>query len=117
MPRMSVIQQREPLSVKQKILGTTLLTAIAATAVVVGVVASPILLYCAPLAVSIGTAVYTQDRWITRAAAAALSLAILSLALAILFPPALCVMIPLMAFCTSGAFTYGLGRTYAKIWL
>lgn len=115
MPRVPFLQQREPLSLKQKVIGVIALTAVAATAIAVTLVAAPIISYCVLMTVAIGTAIYSQDRWTTRAAAASLSLAILSLALSILFPPALSVTVPLMILCTTWAFTYGAGRTYMRL--
>jgi hypothetical protein len=115
MPRVPLLQQREPLSTKQKVIGAAVLTGLTAVAFAVTLVVLPIFSYCLLMAYSIGSAVYTKDRWITRAAAASLSLAILSVALSILFPPALAVTIPLMILCTSWAFTYGAGRTFAKL--
>ncbi len=115
MPRVPLLQQREPLSTKQKTIVASVITAATAVAFAVSLVVMPIFSYCLLMAYSIGTAVYTKDRWITRAAAASLSLAILSVALSILFPPALSVTIPLMILCTSWAFTYGAGRTFVKL--
>lgn len=117
MPRVPFLQQREPLSLKQKVIGTVALTAVAAVAIAVTVVATPIISYCVLMAIAIGTAVYNKNRWTTRVCAASLSLAITSLALSILFPPALSLTIPLMIVCTTWAFSYGAGRTYMKLWI
>lgn len=108
MSGMQIVQQRKPLSllIPKKALKIAAVIGIAAVIAAISLLVSPLFGFIAASAISLGAALYTNDRWITRGLATTLSLSIINISLAILFPPALLVTLPLMALLSGTIFSY-----------
>jgi hypothetical protein len=119
MPRMQIVQQRQPIPPCKKVKGPLKIAAIVlvqAVAIVASLIfSSGIFGIAAAMALSLGVAIDLKKKGIILAVATAFTALVAAVSLAALFPVAAPFMVPVVCFATTFTFLWGLKEELAVL--